>query len=540
MHRRSLPLYLAVGCLALSLLQSEGSLRVRSAHAQPHRATPPPLETDPRFGPIFTRGVEALLGQRLDEALTVFEDLYRQTPRPTLLYYLGKVAQAQQRHAAAFDLYRRFLRGAGDEIDADTRLEIQHYLASATPPECEVAVAGESAALLTVDGRIAGTLPLDHSLALLPGTHKLVLTHGRRKVETQVNLLARRRAEVRFTLVPSLALLTLTPAVLMLPELEPRALEPSLAVPLQSALRETLAQQNAVLLTPEAQAELLQRHADLASCINQPSCQERLGQLASAQFVLRLHVRANASPTSPGRPVGATSSDSGFSFSVKLLDVDVGQISVQASQTCPDCNLRRAIGQISEVTAELFRQASSRPRGTLEVDSDPPGALVQVDGRTLGTTPFQRDAFVGPHEVLVTKSGYSPYSATAQIVDGGTAKLQANLPAIVAPPSPYPRIRRIAKWSLLGVGLASTLIGATLLGVGGSRPLCADVSPGSMTPCWSGNLKPAGITFLVLGLGSLAASGGLFLYDLTSTPATTKPSAALVDSTPATLAALRF
>ena len=36
-----------------------------------------------------------MLGQRFDEALTVFEDLFRQTPRPTLLYYLGKVAQGQ-------------------------------------------------------------------------------------------------------------------------------------------------------------------------------------------------------------------------------------------------------------------------------------------------------------------------------------------------------------------------------------------------------------------------------------------------------------
>lgn len=535
MHRRSLPLLLAIGLLAVGLSSLPGSPLLRAAHAQPHRAALPPLETDPRFGPVFSRGVEAMLGQRFDEALTIFEDLYKQTPRPTLLYYLGKVAQAQQRQPAAFDLYRRFLRGAGEEIDADTRLEVQQYLASTPSPECEVAVAGESGALLTVDGRIAGALPLDHSMALSPGTHRLVLSHGRRKVETQVNLLARRRAEVRFTLVPSLALLTLTPAVLLLPELEPRALEPALSVPLHTALRETLAQQNAVLIAPEAQAELLQRNQDLASCINQTSCQERLGQLASAQFVLRLQVRADGAARAPsGAP------ESGFSFNIKLLDVDVGQISVQASQTCPDCNLRRAIGQIGEVTAELFRQASSRPRGTLEVDSNPPGALVQVDGKTHGTTPYQRDAFVGSHEVLVSKSGYSPYTATAQITEGGTVKLQATLPQNLPPPSPYPRMRRIAKWSLLGAGIASTLLGATLLGVGASRPLCADVSPGSMTPCLSSNLKPAGIAFLVLGLGSLTASGGLFLYDLTNSPAPNKTATAQGDGAPAPLASLRF
>ena len=112
MHRRSLPLFLALGFLVLGVPQWPGSPDVAVARAQPRRALPP-LETDPRLGPVFSRGVEAMLGQRFDEALTVFEDLFRQTPRPTLLYYLGKVAQGQGRAVAAYDLYRRFLRGAG-------------------------------------------------------------------------------------------------------------------------------------------------------------------------------------------------------------------------------------------------------------------------------------------------------------------------------------------------------------------------------------------------------------------------------------------
>lgn len=539
MHRRSLSLFLAIGFLALSLPQQPGSLSLATAQAQPRRPLPP-LETDPRLGPVFSRGVEAMLGQRHDEALTVFEDLYRQTPRPTLLYYLGKVAQGQGRTTAAFDLYRRFLRGAGEEIDADTKLEVQQFLASTPPPECEVGVTGEPGALLTVDGRTAGALPLEQGLALSPGEHRLLLSHGRRKVETKINLLARRRAEVRFTLVPSLALLTLTPAVLLLSELEPRALEPALAVPLHNALKDALSAQNAVLISPETQAELLQRNPDLVGCLNQPSCQEKLAQLASAQFVLRLNVRSIAGPAAaapvPGRPAG----ELGFAFSAKLLDADVGQVSVQADQTCPDCNLRRAIGQIIEVTQELFRQASSRPRGTLEIDSQPAGAMVQVDGRTLGTTPYRRDTFVGQHEVLLSKPGYGLHTASVQISEGDTAKLSATLPLTVAPVSPYVRIRKIAKWTLFGVGLASTFVGATLLAAGASRPLCADVSPASMTPCLSANLKPPGIAFLVIGLGSLTASGGLFLYDLTNNPAPSKPSSPSVGPAPLPAATLHF
>lgn len=524
MHRRSLPLILAIGFLALALPQQPGSMSISAAQAQPRRPLPP-LETDPRLGPVFSRGVEAMLGQRYDEALTTFEDLYRQTPRPTLLYYLGKVAHGQQRLPAAYDLYRRFLRGAGDEIDADTKLEVQQFLASTPAPECEVGVTGEPGALLSVDGRLAGALPLEQGLALSPGEHRLLLTHGRRKVETKVNLLPRRRAEIRFTLVPSLALLTLTPAVLLLSELEPRALEPALSVPLHNALKESLAAQNAVLISPETQADLLQRNPDLVACLNQASCQEKLAQLASAQFVLRLSVRSIAGTAAPATTGARAAAETGFAFSAKLLDVDVGQVSVQASQTCPDCNLRRAITQITDITQELFRQASSRPRGTLEIDSEPVGATVQIDGRTLGTTPYRRDTFVGQHEVLLSKPGYGLHTGSVQIVEGDTAKLSATLIQTVIPVSPYVRVRKIAKWTLFGVGLASTFLGATLLAAGASRPLCADVSPASMTPCLSANLKPAGIAFLVLGLGSLTASGGLFLYDFTSTPSPSKPTA---------------
>jgi hypothetical protein len=539
MHRRSLPLFLAVGFLALALPQQPGSLPLATAQAQPRRALPP-LETDPRLGPVFSRGVEAMLAQRFDEALTTFEDLYRQSPRPTLLYYLGKVAHGQQRLAAAFDLYRRFLRGAGDEIDADTKLEVQQFLASTPAPECEVGVSGEPGALLIVDGRIAGALPLEQGLALSPGTHRLLLTHGRRKVETQVNLLPRRRAEVRFTLVPSLALLTLTPAVLLLSELEPRALEPAMAVPLHNALKDTLAAQNAVLISPETQAELLQRNPELVSCLNQPSCQEKLALLASAQFVLKLNVRSIAGSPAPTTPAGRPGNETGFAFSAKLLDVDVGQVSVQASQTCPDCTLRRAIGQITEITQELFRQASSRPRGTLDIDSDPAGATVQIDGRTLGTTPYHRDTFVGQHEVQISKPGYGLHTSSVQVTEGDTAKLNATLIQTAQPVSPYVRMRKIAKWTLFGAGLASTFLGATLLAAGASRPLCADVSPASMTPCLSANLKPAGIAFLVLGLGSLTASGGLFLYDYTNTPAAPKPSPAPAGAAPLPAATLHF
>ncbi len=482
-----------------------------------------PLENDARLGPLFTHGVEALLGQRFDEALSTFESLYRQSPRPTLLYHLGKVALAQQRYVAAADLYRRFLKGSGEEVDADTRLEVQQFLASAPPAECEVTVQGEAGALLLSDGRIVGILPLDQPLQLAPGTHRLILEKGRRKVETQVMLTARRRAEVRFTLLPPLALLTMTPGVLLVMQMEPRALEPSLAPLLQNALQTAVAQQNAVLISSETQAELLHRSTDLNNCLDQTVCQERLGQMASAQFVLHLDVRSESSsqalpathpsPRSGVRPGGrppsrALDKGSVFRFTAKLLDVDVGMVSVEATQGCADCSLKRAIAQLADSVQELLRQAVARPRGTLVVESEPVGALVQFDGHTLGNTPYRREAFVGPHEVTISKAGYSSHTDNISITDGESTRLEVNLPQIEPTAVKSGRARRIAKWVLLGSGVALTVIGGTLLGLNG-RQSCS--ARGTMCTTFDG--QSAGVPLLVLGLGGLGGAGALFLLD---------------------------
>lgn len=493
------------------------------------RAQSQPIETDPRLGPIFTRGVEALLGQRFDESLAIFEDLYRQSPRPTLLYYLGKVALAQQRYVAAADLYRRFLKGSGDDVDGDTKLEVQQFLSATITAECEVTVQGETSGLLLADGRIAGVLPLEQPLLLSPGTHRLTLEKGRRKVETQFTLASRRRAEVRFTLVPPLALLTLTPGVLLIMQMEPRGLEATMAPLLQTAMQGALQQQNAVLISPETQADLLQRSPELSGCLNQTTCQEKLGQAASAQFVLHLQVQSEA------RPGQLEGSGGGFRFTAKLLDVDVGLVSVQATQSCANCNVKRALGQLSETVQELLRQAAARPRGALVVESDPPGALVQFDGHTLGTTPYHREAFVGPHEVYISKAGYSSHTANVVITDADPVRLSVTLP-VSTPIQSGNRGRRIAKWALLGTGVALTIIGGTLIGLNGRQSCPAGQTV--MCPTFDG--RSSGIPLLVLGLGSLGASGALFLLDRPASPASPATSTTVGSGTGAALLGLGF
>ena len=494
-----------------------------AAWAQPRPAAPglapraalpvPSTVGDKRFQAWLNQGREALERKDVPTALKAFEDAFRYSPKPVLLYFLGKVAQEQQRTAAAFDLYRRYLDATLEDAEPELRADALQLIQAPHETGCEVTVQGDAGALLSVDGRLTGILPLASSLRLTAGVHQLLLEKGRRRVETQVTLAARRQAEVRFTLLPPLALLTLTPGVVLITQ--PSPLEPSLAAAVRRTVSESVGQQNAVLVTPETQADILARRPELLGCMEQLHCQEQLAQQTAAQFVLRLKLggplpEPSAAPPAPTADKAAKKGET-FQFSGELLDVDVGVVSVRATQRCGDCNLRRGMQMLGEMVQEMLRQAATRPRGTIKLTTEPPGARVEIDGRDLGETPYLRDAFVGPHDVLVTKEGFAAHRMTATVEDGQTVELTA--PLLPEKPQASRRLPgiRIAKWVLLGVGTVAVVGGITLLGLTGSQN-CTGTAPNQV--CGSVfDGRPAGIPLVSVGSLALGTSAFLFIYD---------------------------
>ena len=371
---------------------------------------------------------------------------------------------------------------------------------------------GDVSSLLTVDGRIAGVLPLATPLLLTAGSHQLVLQKARRRVETQVTLAARRQAEVRFTLVPPLALLTLTPGVLLITE--PSNLEPALALSVRRAVSEAAGQQNAVLVTPETQADTLARRPELLGCLDQLRCQEQVAHQTAAQFVLRLSLKAPATGAGGATGSGGAKKGGAFQFSGELLDVDVGVVSVQATQSCGECNLKRGMQMLSEMIQEMLRQAATRPRGTIKITSEPSGAQVEVDGRLLGETPYQRDSFVGAREVVVSKPGFAAHRATANVEDGQTAELTVPLVADAKVAPRRSSAVRIAKWTLLGAGAATLIGGVALLAATNMN--------------FDG--RGAGIPLVAVGSLALGTSAFLFVYDARQNAAAATPPAPTANS----------
>lgn len=451
---------------------------------------------DKRLTTLLSQGQAALQQGDAETALRAFEDAFRYSQRPVLLYYLGRVAQLQQRGAAAVDLFRRFIEAHGEEVEPEVRAEVQPVLTAYVTDGSEVSVQGEPGALLLVDGRLAGALPLATPLLLPAGSHQLALEKSKRRVETVVQILPRRQAEVRFTLTPPLALLTLTPGLLLI--LEPATLDLAMRESLRKAVAEAAQLQNAVLVTGESQADALQRKPELATCLSDLRCQEDLARRTAAQFVLRLEVQSDAKTGGKG---------GGLRFNAELLDVEVGMISVRAAQGCSDCSLKRTTPQLAEMVQELLRNGTARPRGKLKLTSDPPGAQVEVDHRVLGETPYERDTFIGSHTVVLRRDGYQPYEINITVEDGKVEERAAQLVA-VPPPPPTSSTYRIAKWALLGSGIAAVVTGAILIGVGAQKDC-------SVMPCKPG---PQGATVaggVLLGAGVIAGglSGYFFVRD---------------------------
>lgn len=78
------------------------------------------------------------------------------------------------------------------------------------------------------------------------------------------------------------------------------------------------------------------------------------------------------------------------------------------------------------------RKGSSDPvfRGSLIVESSPPGARVFLNGRAAGQTPLLlRSQVVGSRAVRVALDGYDSWTSTVQIVSGRQARLRAHLKA---------------------------------------------------------------------------------------------------------------
>lgn len=129
-------------------------------------------------------------------------------------------------------------------------------------------------------------------------------------------------------------------------------------------------------------------------------------------------------------------------------------------------NAAEVRAQVSTMSAKLAKSGLQQ----LTVLSMPVGAVVMIDGRAVGVTPFTSDLALGKHRVSLRHPGHREASHDVSLTPSGPGELSANLEQEQAPattPSPMPvstdprpnrddgRRFGVAPWLIAGAGVAS-------------------------------------------------------------------------------------
>ena len=357
-----------------------------------------------RVQDLLTIGQAQREGRDYEAARRSFGEAYRQTRRPEVLCLLGLVEAEAGQLLSAQDLLRRCSSGAADKLTATA----QQVLAQRRPESGELDVQGPRQALLLVDDRLVGSLPLSQPLLLPVGQHVLQLQVGTRAATAAASpvTLQVRAGQVQQVRLPSgkqpspekvLALLldaTQSPA------------------DAQAALRQALVQGS-----QDAKFSWLGQHGSLAeepdavACGELP-CQQALAQKHQLRYVLWSR---------------AVAESGGFRLAVRLLDSEVADVAAEEEALCDSCSALQASEKLQQLTAQVLQGGTTRGTGLLEITSTPPGGVVLRRGLQLGQTPLRRASFAGEQAVVVQLAGYAPYRSEVFVDPGRGAAIDAQL-----------------------------------------------------------------------------------------------------------------
>jgi hypothetical protein len=207
--------------------------------------------------------------------------------------------------------------------------------------------------------------------------------------------------------------------------IEPGDAPESLAQSLTDALRQRASSTPGLKLAPGK--DLVELKMVFGCDGESPSCMAQAGRSLGVDKLLYGRIK-KAGARSPN-----------LQLTLKLLDVSSATVEKSISETIPRKEL--VAGTVNAPAAKWFGtlvQIESRPP-SLTVTSDPPGAVVAVDGQAMGRTPVTlRDLSPGGHSVAVALTGHVTASRTVELRPGGSHEVNVTLESEPAPPSPPP------------------------------------------------------------------------------------------------------
>lgn len=343
---------------------------------------------------------------------------YRQGHAPEALFVLGQAALAEKNLLAAQDLLRRYLADPNLDVGADSPdlKAAQQIVERPRPPAAQLSITGDRGALVAIDDRLVGVLPLVRPLLLAPGEHKVVLERRGARLEDIVRLAVGRLAELRVNMATKALVLTVLPGVLLRQSLP--GLSTAEHVGFEQTLEAGLTARRLSALAERDSAECGEPAP--GACSDPLRCEVEQAKRCEADYVLRTRLE-----TQPGPP-------SQLQLSVDLIDVQVGAVAASDVLRCQGCVATALRERLRGLLSSLLERGIGRGRGAIDVASLPAAAMVFVDGQPVGLTPYRGPLFAGGHQVLLRREGFADFSQPVDVRDGETAQVLGSLQASVA------------------------------------------------------------------------------------------------------------
>lgn len=235
------------------------------------------------------------------------------------------------------------------------------------------------------------------------------------------------------------------------------------------------------------------------------SCLTALSRRAEAEGVVRARI---------------TVVDRDYDVVIELLDAS-GATVATSEEGCSVCGMAEVValvrGQAAALRGRLMASVLQDP--VLEIRSRPSGAEVWVDGTSIGITPLRHPLPAGPHVIELSARGYSTEVRRVEAAAG----VRETLDVVLLPDQAPRRRRRIAGWSLGGVGVAAVGAGAVLWGLD-SRPApgarCSGDNVDAGGRCrYLYDTRTLGIAVTSVGVAVVATAVGLLVSGRRARPA---------------------
>lgn len=242
--------------------------------------------------------------------------------------------------------------------------------------------------------------------------------------------------------------------------LEPRfdgPMLPAEQAKLKAAAEEALREQHFQIVPTQDVESAIVGEPNLRGCNTEP-CWERLGRVLDSQLVVRYRVKVAV-------PSGKNNGD--WRMAVDVLDVEVGAMGARLVEDRPELSGQKAAEHLLDMIRRAILQTAGRPRATLNVLSQPPGAAVFVDGNELGITPYKRPSFAGPHKLVLRHLGYRSEQRELTVEESKDQRIEVTLQAGSDPTTPIVEKAPVYKkwWFWVAIGGAAVAVAAITAGV---------------------------------------------------------------------------